>query len=194
MNLQRTSHATPTNVVSVATAKNHLRVDVSDDDTLIETLIGVAYDVVERYTGTFLQEETATVYCDHFTEYMVLPGGVNVRINTTTGDGVGYYDEDGAFKTLASSAYEFDGISIPARLRITDIPDFVDDRLNAVEIDIKAGWNDSGTYKRPAALVQAMLLIVGHLYENRQDVTGFKTHELPMASRYLMDKHRIQQL
>ena len=38
----------------------------------------------------------------------------------------------------------------------------------------------------------AMLLILGHLHSNREDVVvGVSTTALPMGSRYLLDPHRI---
>ena len=48
------------------------------------------------------------------------------------------------------------------------------------------------TDERPQALEVAMLLIIGHLYENRQDVGRFKHHEIPMASKYLMEPYRLK--
>ena len=40
--------------VTLAEAKLHMRVDVSDDKTLIEAMISAARDMVERYTGRTL--------------------------------------------------------------------------------------------------------------------------------------------
>jgi uncharacterized phage protein (predicted DNA packaging) len=37
----------------------------------------------------------------------------------------------------------------------------------------------------------AMLLIVGHLYANREDVGAGAMAELPMGSRYLLEQHRV---
>jgi len=37
-----------------------------------------------------------------------------------------------------------------------------------------------------------MLLIIGHLYENREDVISGKTiTEIPMGSRFLLDPYRL---
>lgn len=42
------------------------------------------------------------------------------------------------------------------------------------------------------AIIAAMLLILGHLYMNREDiVTGASSVELPMNSRYLLAHYRV---
>jgi hypothetical protein len=43
----------------------------------------------------------------------------------------------------------------------------------------------------PLPIKQAMYLIIGHLYENRQDVvTGTQVHEIPDSSKYLLESYR----
>ena len=49
MTLKRTTTTTYTDVVSLASAKLHLRVDHTDDDELIQVLIRAAGEVVEEY-------------------------------------------------------------------------------------------------------------------------------------------------
>ena len=62
--------------------------------------------------------------------------------------------------------------------------------LNAVKVFTQSGY--TGSSDRPDALIAAMLLIIGHLYENRQDVGQHRTYETPLASRYLMDPYRLK--
>ena len=176
------------NVVSLDTAKSHLRVEHDTDDALIETLIAVAQDLVEAYTGAFLQVSTGHFHFDSFREFMFLHVGPGVSINTAI-DGVTYINDDEVRTTVAAADYQFDGNGYPARLRMMDIPDDIDDAINAVRIDVTAGYTDDN---RPDALIAAMLLIIGHLYENRQDVGQFKTFETPLASRYLMEPYRLK--
>ena len=68
-------------------------------------------------------------------------------------------------------------------------PTDIKDTLNAVRIDVTAGYTNTN---RPDALIAAMLLIIGHLYENRQDVSHSRTYELPLASKYLMEPYRLK--
>jgi uncharacterized phiE125 gp8 family phage protein len=171
------------NVISLATAKNHLRVEHSSDDALITSLITASQDVVQQYTGDFMQRTAVNFYSDTFMDFMDLHGGTNLfaivlYINAVSGTTV-----------AAVADYQLDGKSYPSRLRMMKIPDDVKDQLNAVTVQTISGYD---TDDRPQALVSAMLLIIGHLYENRQDVGRFKHHEIPMASKYLMEPYRLK--
>lgn len=189
MNQQQETFPSPLDVVSLATAKAHLRVEHDTDDALVTTYIGVAYNAVEAYTNTHLAETNVSHFFDHLHEYTNIHVGPRVSINTTRAtDGVSYIDDKGVRQYLAATDYEFDGSSYPARLRILNEPTDVKDTLNAWRVDTTSGYNNT---TRPDALVSAMLLIVGHLYENRQDVTPFRVYETPLASRYLMNPHRL---
>lgn len=176
------------NVLTLATVKGHLRVEHSTDDALITTLISVAQDMVEAYTGTFLQTTTGYFYFDLFHDFLFLHAGPSLAINTAV-DGVTYINDNEVRTTVSAADYQLDGKGYPARLKILELPSDVNDEFNAVRIDVTAGYTDTN---RPDALIAAMLLIIGHLYENRQDVGQFKTYETPLASRYLMEPYRLK--
>jgi len=191
MTQQQETFPSPTDVVSLATAKAHLRVENTDDDALIETYIGVAYEQVQAYTNTHLAETKVSHQFDYLHEFTNIHVGPHVTIDTGEGEteaGVSYINTANRRTYLDATDYEFDGTSYPARLRILNEPSDVKDTLNAWRVDTKSGFTAT---TRPDALVSAMLLIVGHLYENRQDVTPFRVYETPLASRYLMNPHRL---
>ena len=75
MRFVRNTFPTATDIIPLSTAKAHLRVEHSDEDALITTLISVAQDAVENYTGTFLQTTTGHFFFDYFEEFMNLSGG-----------------------------------------------------------------------------------------------------------------------
>ena len=189
MKFEQTTFSSALNVVSLADAKNHLRVEHDSDDTLITALISAAQDMVQKYTGTFLQRTSGVFYHDHFHDFMDLYLGIKVEVTDAT-NGVAFIDETtGSETAVSSSHFQLDGKDYPARLRITDLPTDVKDELNAVRIYVTGGYDSTD---RPPALVSAMLLIIGHLYENRQDVTSFKQYEIPMSSQYLMNPYRLK--
>lgn len=188
MRFVRNTFPTATDVIPLSTAKAHLRVEHSDEDALITTLISVAQDAVENYTGTFLQTTTGHFFFDYFEEFMNLSGGPSMTINTAV-DGVTYINSNGVRTTVSASDYQFEGSGYPARLRMVNEPSDIKDTLNAVRIDVSAGYTNTN---RPDALIAAMLLIIGHLYENRQDVGHSRTYELPLASKYLMEPYRLK--
>lgn len=191
MKFEQTTFPTATNVVSLAQAKAHLRVEHADDESLIETLIGVAQNVVEGYTGRFLQQVEGSFYFDDFHEFMNLHAGPNLALrNSNSAEGVTYLDTAGRQTVVDLDKYVLEGKGYPARLRMLDAPSDVEsDSLNAVRVDVTVGHTQTD---RPDALIAAMLLIIGHLYENRQDVGQHKTHATPLASRYLMEPYRLK--
>lgn len=77
--------------------------------------------------------------------------------------------------------------------------DFTDDDLyieslgtvaeNVVErhIDVKLNTLDTEAGDLPPALRQAMLLLIGHLYANREAVGPVNDKELPLGYKYLLD-------
>ena len=184
MRFEQTTFPTATDVVSLSSAKDHLRVSTSEDDALITALITAAQDLVQKYTGTFLQRTSGPFYSDYFIDFMDLHAGPLLTVSS-----VKYTNTSDASITVSSNDYQVDGKGYPARLRMTTIPTDVKDVLNAVEVATVSGYD---TDDRPQALVSAMLLIIGHLYENRQDVTRFKQFEIPMASKYLMEPYRLK--
>ena len=191
MKFEQTTFPTATNVVSLLQAKAHLRVEHSDDESLIDTLIGVAQNVVEAYTGRFLQQVEGSFYFDDFHEFMNLHAGPNLALrNSNSAEGVTYLDTAGRQTVVDLDKYVLEGKGYPARLRMLDTPSDVEsDSLNAVRVDVTVGHTQAD---RPDALIAAMLLIIGHLYENRQDVGQHKTHATPLASRYLMEPYRLK--
>ena len=184
MKLEQTTFPDAINVISLVTAKIHLRVEHSGDDALITSLITASQDVVQKYTGDFMQRTGVNFYSDTFMDFMDLHGGTDLAIT-----GLNYINAVSGTTVAAIADYQLDGKSYPSRLRMMRIPDDVKDQLNAVTVQTISGYD---TDDRPQALVSAMLLIIGHLYENRQDVGRFKHHEIPMASKYLMEPYRLK--
>lgn len=188
----RQTWATATDVVSLTTAKAHLKVEHSAEDTLITSLIGAAYDAVERYTNSFLQRETVRCYVDDPVCVIQVKLAELPQVKTTDGGvGVQYLDTDGSTQTMDSADYNLDPYEYPARLVLEEVPS-VDDVPNAFWADFTCGYTDdgSGGPKRPDALVQAMLLIIGDMYANRQDVSDRRTYAVPTGSARLMEPHR----
>lgn len=181
MKLDRTAATTYTDVISLAEAKAHLRVDHSTDDTLITTLINTAGEVVEEYTGTFLSSCSFVYYADHFSSVMKIHAGPGVRISS-----VSYIKDDGTTQTWSSTHWHADVESYPMRIQFEELPTEVDDRVHAVRISGDAGYTTV-----PSALKSAMLLIIGHLYEHRKDVlVGVQSAPLVHGAKYLMDKFK----
>lgn len=172
----------------LADAKNHLRVDHSEDDTLIDALITTAREMVEKTTNRSLIDQTRTAKMDYFpiSDTITLPHGPVSAINS-----VKYYDEDEVLQTLDSADYWTDLDSDIARIVIRDSWPETEDMPNAVEIEYVCGYGASGD-DVPKPIIAAMKLILGHLYENREQVGEIK-HELPYGVHSLLSSYVLEQ-
>ena len=162
--------------VTTAEAKLHLRVDGSDEDTLIDSYISAATAHVESYTGRALMDQTWELVLDDFSDTMMLPKGPVQSITSIT-----YYDENEVLQTLASDQYVLDNASDPAWVvRPTDVTfPTVAEGMNNVIIRFVAGYSTV-----PAEIVAAILIYVSHLFDNRS------AGETPEAVNSLLANHR----
>lgn len=196
--------------VSLEQAKAHLRVDTTDQDDLIESLITAARERVEEETGRALITQTLEIALDYFVEppdlrYVTYPYLTPAkaillprpplqalkRITYIDGDGneVLLHDEVGSPTVISDLVV--DTYSAPGRLVPASGGNWpsVQDRANAVVIRYTAGYGDHGD-DVPKSIVQAILLLIGHLHENPSAVSDQK-YDLPMGVDWLLAKHRV---
>lgn len=172
--------------ITLTEAKNFLRVDHSDDDSLIEALITAARQMCESYTRRILVTTTIDEYFDTFPAYnkhtqqqILLSRGPAQSITS-----VKYVDEIGSEQTLSSDAYRVDTISEPARIEPITGWSSTAGVINQVIVRYVVGTDVNSI---PKPLVQGMMLIVSDLYDNRRD----SIKRLPTASEYLFNPYRI---
>lgn len=181
-----------TNVLSLADAKSHLRVDHSDEDDLITAYIGAAVEVCEQFCENSLQRTSYTITADTLLKFMQLPNLKFMEISS-----VKYYDSTDTEQTVDAGAYRLDQNT--ARLVFPSGAPSVNstDHPGGVSITVTAGYDIAGTGATanrvpPSALIHAVKLILGHLYESRQDVTDFQKYELPLGAMRLMGPYRVK--
>ena len=177
--------------ITLAEAKAFLRVDsdYDDDNTYITSLISVATQVVEQYTRRRLITQTYNIFYDEFPPYIDLQIGEVASVTH-----IKYYDEDNTLQTLATDQYDVDTRVRPGRIYQSNTGDFPNtyERPNAIEVEFIVGGSASDV---PAPIVQAIYIIVGRYYENRQDVVmGTQVNELPLMVEYLLTPYRFLEL
>ena len=174
--------------ISLEEAKAHLRVDGEDEDALISGLIKAARNYAENYTNRAFVTQTITAYLDFFpARYCIeLP-----KPNLQNVVHIKYYDSDNAEHTFSSDNYFVDDISFVGRVALNygkSWPSFTPRRVNAVEIEYVAGYGDA--VKVPESIKQAMLLLVGHWYHNRE-AEGQVGKELEFSVKALLNLERV---
>ena len=199
-------------------AKLHLRVTDDREDTLIDSLILAATGEVEKTLRRSLISQQWRISLDRFPSLGVSstlqqriqasrsPGHVHGRRNggrelflqfppTISVDTIDYIDKDGALQTLSSALYDVDNENEPGRIVLKDTESWPEtDRVpNAVTIEYTAGYGALGS-SVPAPIRQAILLTVGHLFENRETVVmapGIVVAEVPRTADWLLAPYRI---
>jgi uncharacterized phiE125 gp8 family phage protein len=166
-------------------AKLDLKVDQVEEDGLIDILIQAARELVEEKTQTSLITQTRVMKLDYFPDYCItLPFGPVQSVTSIT-----YYDDNEDSQTFSSSNYYVDTDSKIARVIVKDSWPSTYDRPGAVTITYVCGYGLAGS-NVPAPLRKAILLLVGHFYENRQNVivSGSPTGviEIPFGAEVLI--------
>jgi uncharacterized phiE125 gp8 family phage protein len=187
--------------LTVAETKDHLRVDTSDDDDLITAMISAATDHVSGrngWTGRALVEQTWDLKLDAFPcagKAIKLPLAPLQSVTS-----VKYIDTDGVEQTLSDTVYAVDADSVPGRVYLAYGQSWpgIRSQRNAVTIRFVCGYADDGgspvDYRAniPEAIRAALKLLVGAMYENREDfVTGTIATQLPFAAQNLLMPYRV---
>lgn len=150
--------------VSTANAKAHLKVEHSNDDTLIDGYVQAAEKEVEAFTNRTI---ISTVYDFTLTEFPA--NGIVLPVSPVSAiASIKYYDASNTLQTWASSNYHYNVNEEPCIIRYVDsVPDTYEDRSDAVVVRFTAGYANAAAI--PAPLVQAIKLKLGDYYENRID-------------------------
>lgn len=185
--------AAATEPIPTADAKLHLRVDISDDDDYIASLVKAARAQAENILGRRLVTQTWDLTRDCFPigdRELMIPYGPVQSISS-----ISYIDSGGTTQTLSSANYVLDTASLNARVypAYSLIWPLTRDIQNAVTIRYVTGF---GAYTAvPANIICAMKLMIGHWYENRENsVLGESVMQLPLAAEALLSAERTSWL
>lgn len=199
--------------VTLAMAKSHLRVDFDDDDAIISGYISAAREWAENYTARAFFTQTIVLSLDAFPLYMYgngtvlpmqqrgypyfsaywdplairLPRPSCVAITSIT-----YRDLSNQIQTLDPATYYADTDSEPCRVVPMPSLTWPSTQLylpGAVKVNYTAGSYGDGSDLTlcPAAVKIAMLLIIGHLYEHREENTELALKTIPMGAKDWLD-------
>lgn len=160
--------------ITLAEAKLHLRVDNTEEDSLVSALIEAATNFCENWTGRKFISQQLDVYFSSFSKKLEIPFPPCISI-----DGVFYINQDGSEIELDESAYSARIMSQPAAIFSapnTCWPETISN-WNAVRVRFTAGYPSADQNSPadmasgvPAALKAAIKLVIGDLYQNREGV------------------------
>jgi uncharacterized phiE125 gp8 family phage protein len=176
--------------LTVAEAKLHLRVDISDDDAYIGTLITAAREWVENYLDRTLITTQLILRAAEFpTEELELARPPMVASGTATAVVITYTLADTTTATLSTALYRVDRTSTPGNvapiINGTWPSDVIED-ANAVAVTYYAGYGPTSA-SVPATIRHACLMLIGHWYESRSTVlVGVTSKPLEFAVESLL--------
>lgn len=168
--------------VTLTDVKRQVRVDIHDDNDYLQDLVKRAVGWCENYTRRAFITQTWELKCDEWwderyasasrfaswrtrTERAIfIPRPPLIAVSSIT-----YLDLDGNTDTVASSVYRVDSSSEPGRITLDYNQTWPSDlRMvsNPITITHTAGYGARAAV--PDEIKQAILMLVGHWYENRE--------------------------
>jgi len=169
--------------LTLAEAKDHLRVDHDLEDAAILRLIRSAREAAEEATSRTLLPTTWRLKLERWPAPELVDGRwireIRIEDCLLSVGSISYRDVAGVLQVLDPSAYQVDE-GPPARIRPAYGASWPTARpgLGAVEVVYTAGYASADLV--PASLMDWMLLHVGTHYENREGVVpGVSVAELP---------------
>ena len=179
--------AAATEPVTLTEAKLHLKVDCTDDDTYITTLIIVARKHAELFQNRSYITQTLELRMDGFPQFLIeLPRPPSISVTS-----IKYIDSAGDTQTLDASKYTTDFNSYVARI----VPAFNEtwpitrQVIDSVTIEYVAGYGAAAAV--PETIKQAMLLLIGVWYENREPITDSTVMEIPYTVSALLNMEKV---
>jgi uncharacterized phiE125 gp8 family phage protein len=192
-------------VATVGTGACEFSVDVIKDastsveDDLIESLITTAREDCESFQNRAYITQTWELWLDEFpsVDFIEIPlpplqSVTSIKYYTADTEATAY--EPGAETPVGTDTYFTDDKSEPGKVCLKHGKSWPSTTLrphNGVCITFVAGYGDADDV--PKAVKQAILLLIGHYYENREAVltSGMNAVAVPMAVESLLWKKRI---
>lgn len=183
--------------------KTHLRVDHNAEDGYIDSINRAAREWVETLCGLALLTQTLIHTQARFPTAADLPEwainegrGASLDIRLTRAPvqsitSVQYLDDDDVAQTVSAATYRL-AAERPARIvpKVGATWPQVSPRPAAVIITYVAGYSSAEVVPEP--IKQAIKLMAGHLYENREaSISGTIITQLPRGIMDLLAPHRV---
>lgn len=155
-----------TEPISLAGMKAYLRIDASDEEALITSLITAARLHIETHLSIATLTQSWSIFLDDWpsTSHVDIPIAPLISIEL-----VNLYDEAGVATVLDEENYYIDTRSRVPRLLRTGSGVWLqpDRKASGIEIQITTGYGPAAD-DVPQNLRQAIMILVAHWFENRE--------------------------
>ena len=159
-----------------------LDVDITDEDTLLESFILAATDYCEKYLcRPLITQEHQYLGCFH--------QKIELQANLLSVESVQYINSNGAKKTLSPDDYYVD---IAAPVGIVHLlcanPGVQSKHPKPVNINFTSGYG--GAADVPESIKQCVRLLVGHWFRNRE-LSGAVSGSIEETAHSLLNAYRL---
>lgn len=169
--------------LTLAQVKSWLRIEHSDDDTLLNLLIVAARQDAERYMQRAILEQEITETFSGFGA-----NGFHLSISPLVSvDEISYLNTAEVSTLLSTDFYGVDTLAKPPIVyrKENAVWPLTATAPNAVTVEYTAGWETAADV--PSDMLIGMLLTIADWHDNRTD----SVRVLPTAARVIFDKYRI---
>lgn len=181
-------------ILSLLEIKAHLRIDdymTADDSYITDILLPSAIEYCEDYTHRAIGSKQYELILDSFPttgkDFIEMPLSPLITI-----DSIKYKDSKGLIYDMDTNTYFVDSDFMPGKVCLNYNrywPMYIPSPYSSVKIRFTAGHSKEDL---PLRIKQAILLIIGHLYEHREEVaTDKKIEQIPFGVDALLWPLRI---
>jgi uncharacterized phiE125 gp8 family phage protein len=162
--------------------KNHVRQDLSVDDTYLTALITAARQYSEIECQRQFINATWTWTLDRFEQFLHVPMSPLQSITSFQ-----YVDPTGATQTVDPTIYVVDTNNIAPRIGLVwgQIWPFTAFQINVVTIVFVAGFGPDATYV-PEDIKTAIKMIAASWYENREEIDSLPFKPVPVGAHWIL--------
>lgn len=169
--------------ITRANAKAYAKITHTAEDTLIDSMIAAAVNIVQDYSMHQLVNATWELQLDAWPENGLIELGKGIVSSVIS---IKYKDINDTEQTLAANTdYLLDLNSVPARIEVLDPPELAED-MPYIRVRFVAGFGSSDA-SIPDDIKMALYGTVRNLYDNR---TG--TEALTPAVKSLLNNFRYK--
>ena len=183
--------APATDVVTDAEQKDHAKISLTDDDTIVATMNEAAIEFVQDRLQRGFVTQTWELSLDNFPT-----SGCPIelcRVPAIAITSISYIDTNGDAQTLASTEYTLDDKAEPAQIHEAYLKTWPSTQnvVNAVTILYTVGYGTAAS-ATPEKYKMLIKHIFTNFYEHREPTTQGKYEDMPMHLKALFEKYEMK--